>query len=397
MRMDKELLYDKKRVNMLFLMLAILPINDIVSTILYTFNVNMSRITIMLYFIVIVIGIFTLIRCPIYKSDILSLLIIFFIYTFLYFVSTDYAKKEFFTTNMRIIYFYYIPFSIFFISHIKRWDILFTEKKFIVISDMILIISFLTRTLNDTIDYMVFSYNILPLCGIIAVTIIKFENKRQIIFIILSIVELMLFGSRGALIWLLICGMLLYLSTFIRSFNSKKEFYKKIISITLVFIASLFFITYIIPKAVQSSFGNTSYILRRIKGGNVTESEARLSIYKTSLEHIKNNGININGLFYDRTVLPKNMYAHNLVLESYLSFGLLFGTFILLAFIYMILRTIKKSHNIYSYATIYFITIFLLRYFVSGSAFSEGKFIIFIAFLYSIICNKQLSNNIKAE
>lgn len=388
--MGKELLYDKKRTNILFLMLLILPINDIIASIISPLNISVSKITILLYFIVFVMGIITIIKCPIYKSNILSLIIIYLFYVLMYFISSDYGKKEFLTTNMNIIYFYYIPLSILFVSNIKSWKLLFSERSYIIISDIIILLAFFSRFSNNVVDYMVFSYNILPLCGIIMVSMIQFENKRQILFLTLSIIELTLFGSRGALIWLLICGILLYISTFIKSFENKKTFYKKIFSIVLVFIVSLFCIMYIIPKILESSFGNTSYILRRIKAGSIVESDARLAIYKTSIEHIKQNGININGLFYDRTILPKNTYAHNFILELYLSFGLLLGSVFLIIFARIIFKVIKRCYNMYLYVAIYFITIFFLRYFLSGSIFSEGKFIIFFAFLFSIINNKQL-------
>ena len=68
--MEKELLYDKKRTNILFLMLLILPINDIIASIISPLNISVSKITILLYFIVFVMGIITIIKCPIYKSNI---------------------------------------------------------------------------------------------------------------------------------------------------------------------------------------------------------------------------------------------------------------------------------------------------------------------------------------
>lgn len=82
----------------------------------------------------------------------------------------------------------------------------------------------------------------------------------------------------------------------------------------------------ILPKLVNSNLVESSYVLKRISMGMLGESNAREQIIKSCLEAIYGMGLNINGLYYDRMILPNGLYSHNFILESLLSLGWIFGT-----------------------------------------------------------------------
>lgn len=51
--------------------------------------------------------------------------------------------------------------------------------------------------------------------------------------------------------------------------------------------------------------------------------------------------MNINGLFYDRSILPNGMYSHNIFIEIFLSLGWVFG----IVFLFFILKKMVRALN----------------------------------------------------
>ena len=366
-------------------MLILLPINNILSSASIYYKFDIANITIALYIILFIYGTITMFKTKIYKKDIIIILLLYVFYGINYIISSEEAKPSFYTVNMLIIYLYYIPLSIIFASHIKNWGLFFNNKKILITSDILIIVSFIAKIIFRDIDsYLVFSYDILPICGITAVSAIHYKNKKQILFLIISLIGLIIFGSRGVVLWLLICSTLIFI-TDLSNISNKKQLYKKISRLTIICIATASTIACIFPYLLNTSVSDSSYIVRRIEMGNITESDSRTKLYQIANKEIIQTGININGLYYDRLILPKNMYSHNFIIEILLSFGLIIGVIIIIALMCCIFKAYAKCPKEYKYIVIYFISVLFLRYLVSGSIFSEGKFILFVAILLSIL------------
>ncbi len=391
----KEKKADNMRITCLFLMLLIYPINNLLINYLPIYYPGLpNNITIYLYIVVFIYFLFSLFIVGIKKKDVLYLIIIYLFYFLMYLKSNYYSKLEFETNSMKLIYFYFIPASIFMISHIKDWNLFFRNKKILFVSDFIVIITTITKLfLNDNTDYMIFSYAMLPFWTFILVSGISINNKKQLLFVPIILFDSFVFGSRGALLWLLICGVSLYSYELFKSFNDQKKVVKKIFFLPLIIGLGLIIATVFLPQIIKSQSFNSSYIVRRINmGGNLLESEARIDIMEICFEKLKNMGFSIYGLFYDRSFLPKGRYSHSIIIETLLSFGWIIGTAFLYFLVRIIIKSFNKNEDINKIASIYFVCSLFLRYFVSGSAYGEGNFIIFLASIISLCrCRKMIN------
>lgn len=376
----------QKRLNCVFLMLLIYPIYNLILVIKQKTGLSFldNNLMVALYICVLVYAITVILRAPVFKRSFLIIFLIYISIFLLYIVSNPLVKSEFYSIYNWIMYLYFIPISVFVILRIDNWFDLFNNKKYVVISDIILLISFLSKVFfNDDTDYMAFAYDILPFTCIILICAVKYKQKIQWIFSLISLVALGIYGARGALLAFIICGVSIFLLDVYYS-STRTIFVNRIIMCTGIVVLLCIGIDFILPKLVNSSLVENSYVLKRISMGMLGESNAREQIIKSCLEAIYGMGLNINGLYYDRLILPNGLYSHNFVLESLLSLGWIIGTcFLIWIFKCLIKGFISQGQN-GKCVFIFIVSSLFLRYFLSGSIFGEGKFILFMASLISI-------------
>ena len=371
------------RVRCLFFMFVIYPINNLLSSFFEYYNVASPNILIILYMLVMIYGIIIILKYSFTIKDVFVIMIIYVGYFILYFISTDVARVEMQSVYMRLMYLYFTPLSVIIVSHIEDFSELFS-KKYVIISDIFVILTVISKVfLRDNTDYMIFSYDLLPFWALIVVVAIYFREKIQWIFSIIILIEALVFGCRGVLIWILTCGSLVYAIVLFYQRNTKKII-NKILRFPFFIMTALIAIVEFLPKLLQSKYAASSYILIRLTMGSLSESSARTEILKLCIDEIKKMGFNINGLFYDRSFLPHGMYAHNFIIEIILSFGWFLGILFLIFIVKKISGAFFKQTLDGKIIWVYFLTVLFLRYFISGSIFGEGKFGIFIAVMIAL-------------
>lgn len=376
----------QKRLNCVFLMLLIYPIYNLILVIKQKTGLSFldNNLMVALYICVLVYAITVILRAPVFKRSFLIIFLIYISIFLLYIVSNPLVKSEFYSIYNWIMYLYFIPISVFVILRIDNWFDLFNNKKYVVISDIILLISFLSKVFfNDDTDYMAFAYDILPFTCIILICAVKYKQKIQWIFSLISLVALGIYGARGALLAFIICGVSIFLLDVYYS-STRTIFVNRIIMCTGIVVLLCIGIDFILPKLVNSSLVENSYVLKRISMGMLGESNAREQIIKSCLEAIYGMGLNINGLYYDRLILPNGLYSHNFVLESLLSLGWIIGTCFLIWILKCLIKGFISQGQNGKCVFIFIVSSLFLRYFLSGSIFGEGKFILFMASLISI-------------
>ena len=376
----------QKRLNCVFLMLLIYPIYNLILVIKQKIGLSFldNNLMIVLYICVLVYAITIILRAPVFKRSFMIAFLIYMAILLLYIVSNPLVKSEFYSTYNWIMYLYFIPISVFLISRIENWSDLFNDKKYVIISDIILLISFLSKVFfNDDTDYMAFAYDILPFTCIILICAVKYNQKIQWIFSLISLVSLGVYGARGALLAFLICGVSIFLLDIYYS-STKIIFVNRIIMCIGIVVLLFIGIELMLPKLVNSSLVESSYVLKRISMGMLSESNAREQVIKSCLKAIYSMGLNINGLYYDRLILPNGLYSHNFVLESLLSLGWIFGTYFLIWIFKCLIKGFIMQGQNGKCVFIFIVSSLFLRYFLSGSIFGEGKFILFMASLISI-------------
>lgn len=236
---------------------------------------------------------------------------------------------------------------------------------------------------KDTSDYMEYSYNILPFACIVLICAVKYKQKMQWIFSLISLIALGIYGARGALLAFLLCGIFISIVDVYYS-NSKQEFVNRIfhyfVYIALFYIGVVLFL----PKLLDSNLVENSYILKRINLGILKESSGRSTIMQICFEAIKKMGLKINGLYYDRIILPNGQYSHNFILESMISLGWFLGSSFIIWIFWCLIKGYMKQEQDGRTVFIFIVFALFFRYILSGSIFSEGKFIIFMAALISL-------------
>ncbi|MEC1714855.1 hypothetical protein ABEV09_18405 [Schinkia azotoformans] len=169
-------------------------------------------------------------------------------------------------------------------------------------------------------------------------------KEKKLLFILMSIVgviEIFLWGSRGALLTYA-CFIALYIL-----FADKKLFgTKKIIFIILSIL--LFFV--ISNGAIMSSLldklnehGIESRTLNMIVSGEATSDSGRDTIQEKAKYMIENGGFFGYGAYADRYYIGK--YSHNIVLEMMITFGKYPAIFILIVLTFYSIKMIIRCKN----------------------------------------------------
>lgn len=372
------------RLNCAFLMLFAVPLQNVLNAVSAFLHINIDENGLILTFMIWLYGIIITILNPIKKKNFLWLGLIYLTYILLYLFSYPLAKHYFLSFGMWIIYIYYIPLSVFLIARIDAWDNLFTEKKYLLLSDGIILISLFTKIfLNDQTEYMDYSYALLPIWGIVVVAAIYFNNNFQKIMLPIIFIQELVYGCRGALVSIVLVIIIIYLKLNYFGNCNRKTFLLKIFKACIVIGVVILGSKIAIDYFLQLDLAETSYILRRINMGLISESDARDVITQMCLDEIKRMGLNINGLFFDRLFLPSGMYSHNFILEILLSLGWIIGGLFIVWIIWNIIIQYIRQCEKNKVILICFTGTLFIRYFISGSIFSEGKFILFMAIVFS--------------
>lgn len=222
----------------------------------------------------------------------------------------------------------------------------------------------------------------------------KFDIKYLILSVAL-IVIMVLQGSRGPLVSL-VCFAVIY--QFINISENRKKVLRNMAVLVLL---SVLFIIYL-PNFLQwiadisDKFGFSSKFLRVMLEGNFFISNGRDAVAEGAIDIIRNNPFG-NGLFGERPII--GTYCHNIFLEFFVDFGVLFGGIFCVAYILMVLKKFR-SKNIAERNVINIIfCAFLIKLFFSGSFWSETAFFAFLAFLikphYSLVRNDVVKNRKK--
>jgi O-antigen ligase len=200
----------------------------------------------------------------------------------------------------------------------------------------------------------------------------------------IGVVGVFLSGSRGPFISLIVCTLILFLTS-----SQKTQMGLKFV-VTLVFIAGLFWFG--ISFALEQGSGSIERIFATEEEFSGTSQysgtgQSRLYLYSLVLEKVEKHPLFGFGL-----ELPDGFgYPHNLILESFLALGILGGSMFIFLQIYMIsqafglLKSKNSSKAAWGWVGILFIQYFIASMF-SGSIY--GSYILwYMMFAVLVIVN----------
>lgn len=216
------------------------------------------------------------------------------------------------------------------------------------------------------------AYHLLPHCCLITYYARKKPNILNIAFTVFGAFYLMLLGTRGAALIMLLCiGWMLVLSR-----NIKKSFSRIIVLCGAVaaFIMSPLFEAFILwMYKIAQRLGLSIRIFDKLLSVEQMDSSGRNVLAETLLKSVNENFLLGSGLCSDR--MKVGVYAHNIALELWVEFGVIFGTIIFVILVAIFLRGYFASANSAENGLI--ITLIcssFLKLFLSGSFMDERWF-----------------------
>lgn len=309
----------------------------------------------------------------------LFLIYLFYIGNYLLFPQNN---KYFLETSVYILLFIYLPVGTLVVRKITDWIGFFDVFKWFsiiaVLCGVFITMPSHVDILADFFSYMDFSYFIIPFIG---GCYIAFRRNRYCKWIflfmtLLGIFEILIYGARGAVLFLLLFIVLFELFD-----ERKKSLFKSI-----VFTLSLLIIWQFLPLVVEELSHipelSNSRFLTKMMDSELLESQGRNIVYLNAENRLSSMGLEVAGLFGDRQY-NDGFWPHNYFYEIWMQMGWIFGTIIIIATLSLFYKSIWKTK--WSSIALFFIVIFFGRYIVSGSYAIEGGFWFMIFALIAIV------------
>lgn len=261
------------------------------------------------------------------------------------------------------------------------------KKAFVWSARIVSVLLMLTLLQNVTvlpfqIIYMEFANAISMSIALLLYSGIIDKNAPDLILSITGLILLLTYGSRGALMTL--CILAAYL-VWVQYKNTKIVYVILFLSILIVMTG---------PEVLSIALdwmtkaGLNSRTLEKLLSGKFLVSNDRLRIYRYLFKVLRDNFIFGVGLCGDRYYLPLRFtgvdatYAHNMILELYLDFGVIIGTIMMTIMGYLLYTCYFKEEDLERKGLFAaFFTVGLLQLMTSRSWITEQNFFIFFALL----------------
>ncbi|HFI0264213.1 TPA: hypothetical protein ACGOYV_000604 [Streptococcus suis] len=389
--MDNEQ-FNKWGVYFFYFSMAIYPLSMMMNIIFQRLNIDLltGRSIYIGYGLVYLFAIILLVKFGFSLKRLTALYFIYILYFLLYWTSPQAVKSVYTGTVMVMIYIYYLPYAVLILSRISDFRQLFSSELIEYTNYFIIVSSFIAKYLfqNQT-NYMTFSYQLLPIWMLFTFSFLRQPTLLKAGVALVMLLEGVIYGARGPLIWLVIGAVAYFILV---------AFEKKIISNLslkrlgrfLLWFGLFIGIFSIARKSLPTLNIENSYILNRLEQGSIGVSTGRNEMLDIAIAYLKQMGGEINGMFFDRTLMPDNVYVHNFILETYLSFGWFMGTMILLAFVYFVVKTFLSADMSNKKVIVFAVSAFFLKYFLTGSMYEGDSFVILLALVYAINGQKKL-------
>lgn len=332
---------------------------------------------IMIFYICIIIVVFYTKQIKIQIKDLLFLLVIlgiFFIDALLRGYDNEYLYKYYLDFPLKTLSLYIVGVSL--TSHRNEDDII---RHLYYISLVTVPISFMyqiifaggmSETFSKFQGDMSLAYNLLPHCCLIAYFAKKNSNIINIMSTIFAVFYLFSLGSRGPILILLMLIVFLILSG--KSIEKRICYTLSIIGLFVVFIKSSYYDKVVLwMYDLTQNLGLSVRIFDKLLVEKQILNSSGRDVLATNLfESVKNNLFIGTGICSDRMIV--GVYAHNIVLELWVEFGIIFGTLIFVGLVFVLIRGYLSS--IKNYEKGFILALFFssfLKLFLSGSYFDE--------------------------
>ena len=230
-------------------------------------------------------------------------------------------------------------------------------------------------------DNMSFSYYLLPFVIIRFYTLISSFSIRNLLYFAVAVVTLVLTGTRGPFLCLII-GIILFM-LFYQQKRSTKVIWTFILIGFVIFLFSDAFISML--ERINSfllNYNIENRIIEKFLEEEMLNSSGREHIIASVINAIKQKPILGSGILSDRVKF--GTYAHNFFYELLLHFGCIVGLIIFSVVTIMVFKAVYGSSNS-SYKTIAILCVscIYVKLFVSGSYIEEPIFFLMLGIISS--------------
>ncbi|WP_202709630.1 O-antigen ligase family protein [Sporosalibacterium faouarense] len=283
------------------------------------------------------------------------------------------------------------------IRNLKIFKIIMIKSSFIIfLAGIILGIQSLGGSANvGTYSGPLANYMLIPTIVFLNQLIDRF-NIKSLLITTLSILVILILGSRGAILGIVFFIFMKFL------LSHKVGSYKKLfIYFSAIFVAMISAINFdkIISRIFQflSDRGIYSRTIYLFMQDNIHLS-GRNYIYRTVINEIVQNPIIGFGIAGDRRVLNGDaVYAHNIILEILGNFGIPIGFILLVMIILLITKTIIKRKTLRSEITLIWLSLGFIHLMVSSSYLIEMKFWILMGLIIGSIRSCKFTSTARCD
>ena len=335
------------------------------------------------YIVTVLYLVLTMLSLPyILKQSKFKLIMLYMGVLFLYFIN-----YLLFPNNQKALGEYAIPFLINSVPLIfvgVSVNLQKSHKMLYYLSLVSVAIIFVHHVLIEPVNFvhgdMHSAYQLLPHVCLALLTSLFRRRYIEIAISALGVLTLLAYGSRGPILCLCVL-IILYLVFY-------ERLYRSMWKLSLI-IAALLFVVYryeVILKALTDlieSIGMSTRVLDMLTSGDVLISNGRDVILGKLWEAIAYNPLGY-GIAGDRQFVK--VYAHNLLVELWVSYGVVFGTLLFAIFAgFLVKYMIRKLRNVDVSDAVVFALIAssVVKLFMSGTYLSESFLFLLLGILIS--------------
>ena len=245
-------------------------------------------------------------------------------------------------------------------------------------------------------DNMALAYVLLPSVLIIIHETITRFNVKNILYGFFSIFIILIQGTRGPMI--ILFAFILYDMVFLKK-SAIKTFIISLLGICIsVLLVSKVYISIVEwLKVLFENMGVSTRVLDLILTSEIMNNNGRDYIQQILYDKVMENKYIGYGPYGDVSIMygdkfhREGAYAHNILLELWVHYGIFFGTICLLIFLIIVLISYVKARNEYEKICLtIFISISLIKFIFSGSYLMEYNFYFLMGICMSILTSKKM-------
>lgn len=297
-----------------------------------------------------------------------------------------YPQLDVFFNNTVLTFFSFCMTTYLIYYSISDYDLLIRELTKISYLMALVLIIFLTEiflghisSFNEDHYSMGLGYSCIIPAIMLSLDFIKNRKFISLLGVIIFIVTIIMFGSRGPLI-----ELFLFITFFaIKYLIQNKKYLQCVITVVTIFALILTYKDLLLYFAsLLESRGMVSRVIRTLTTDDIHMS-GRDILYNQLITHIETNPFSIRGINAEWAVI--GVYAHNIVIELFYQLGILLGGIILVFVIFRIGKTLLLPElDSEKMLCIIFMCASIPQLLVSGSLWTH-----YIFWLWMASCSKM--------